>query len=112
MKKTSIFIFTLLICVSSFGQLTSEAEKCIIKGIEYHKKGQYDKAIEEYDKALIFDKDNVFAYSEKAMTLLRQKRERSHKTLRKSNRNPSQTFQLRIHIHHLGNLLQPLRNAL
>lgn len=76
MKKTSIFIFTLLICVCSFGQLTSEAEKCIIKGIEYHKKGQYDKAIEEYDKALIFDKDNIFAYSEKAMTLLRQKRER------------------------------------
>lgn len=76
MKKTSIFIFSLLIYVCSFGQLSSEAEKCIIKGIEYHKKGQYDKAIEEYDKALIFDKDNIFAYSEKAMTLMRQKKER------------------------------------
>lgn len=76
MKKILLIIAFTIISIQIHAQIRSEAEKCILKGIEYHKKGQYDKAIEEYDKALIFDKDNIYAMAEKAMTLMRQNKER------------------------------------
>jgi tetratricopeptide (TPR) repeat protein len=76
MKKIFLIIVFTIFSIQIHAQIRSEAEKCILKGIEYHKSGEYDKAIEEYDKALIFDKDNVYAMAEKAMTLMRQNKER------------------------------------
>ena len=59
-----------LLCNTVFGQQKEEAEKLVDEGIAYHDKGDYDGAINKYDKALQLDKDNILALAEKAMTLL------------------------------------------
>lgn len=53
-----------------FAQNKVEAEKLVEEGIPYHDKGDFEGAINKYDKALELDKNNVFALSEKAFSLL------------------------------------------
>ncbi len=70
MKKTILLLVFPLIWSSIFGQQKEEAEKLVEEGIASHDKGDYEAAINKYDRALQLDKDNLFALAEKAMSLL------------------------------------------
>ncbi|ESU18687.1 hypothetical protein FCR2A7T_20890 [Flavobacterium cauense R2A-7] len=67
-KRFLVFVLTLLSGVT-FGQNSTEANNLVEEGIVYHDKGDYENALIKYDKALEADKDNLFALTEKAMTL-------------------------------------------
>jgi len=54
----------------SFGQKKTEAENLVKEGIAAHDKGDYNGAISKYDKALKLDKDNLWALTEKGVTLV------------------------------------------
>lgn len=72
MKIKRLFLLVFLSCLTSgvFAQQKEEAEKLVKEGIAYHDKGDYDGAIDKYNKALEKDNDNLMALSEKALTLL------------------------------------------
>src|SRR5690606_41383686 len=70
MKKIILLLVFPLLCNTVFGQQKEEAEKLVEEGIAYHDKGDYEGAINKYDKALQLDKDNLLALAEKAMSLL------------------------------------------
>jgi Flp pilus assembly protein TadD len=70
MRKTILLLVFPLLCSTLFGQQREEAEKLVEEGIAYHDKGDYEGAIDKYDKALKLDKDNLLALAEKAMSLL------------------------------------------
>lgn len=64
--KTLLF---LLFFTGVYAQNKAEADKLVDAGIVLHDKGDYDGAIKIYDKALELDKDNLFALTEKSLTL-------------------------------------------
>jgi len=67
MKKISYLLF---FCANIFfAQNSEEANKKVNEGIDLHDAGKYDEAIAKYNEALVLDKDNPFALSEKAMSL-------------------------------------------
>ena len=74
MKKTILILMFAIMYNISYGQNKVDAEKLVNEGIAYHDKGDYDGAIFRYDKALILDKDNFLALSEKAYSLLMSKK--------------------------------------
>lgn len=53
-----------------FSQNKTAADDLVMEGIELHDNGDYKGAIAKYDKALAIDKDNLFALTEKAYSLL------------------------------------------
>jgi Tfp pilus assembly protein PilF len=53
-----------------FAQHKEEAEKLVGIGVPYHDKGDYEGAIKRYDSALMLDKDNLLALTEKAYSLM------------------------------------------
>ncbi len=65
--KTLLFLF--LVFSGVYAQNKEEADKLVEAGIELHDKGDYEGAIKTYDKALELDKDNLFALTEKSLTL-------------------------------------------
>ncbi|WHF51826.1 tetratricopeptide repeat protein [Chryseobacterium gotjawalense] len=67
MKK----IYSLIVLFSTliYSQNKTEADKKVNEGISLHDSGKFDHAISKYDEALILDKDNSFALTEKAMSL-------------------------------------------
>lgn len=69
MKNAILVLMLTLMCNITFGQNKEEAEDLVSEGIAYHDKGDFDGAISKYDKALELDKDNLFAYTEKALSL-------------------------------------------
>jgi len=74
MKKTILLLMFTLLTNIAFGQNKEEAEKLVNEGISYHDKGDYDGAIAKYDRALMLDKDNLFALSEKSFSLTSQQK--------------------------------------
>lgn len=67
----SLTVLALLLAATHLhGQNREEAEKLVAEGIELHDKGEYDKAIRLYDRALELDTNNLFGLGEKALTLL------------------------------------------
>lgn len=74
MKKAILILILPFICSIAFGQNKAGAEKLVNEGIPYHDKGDFDGAIKRYDKALKLDKDNLFALSEKALSLISQEK--------------------------------------
>ena len=64
----------LLISLTLFSQNKTEAEKLVEEGVPYHDKGDYEGAINKYDKALELDKDNLYALAEKSFSLLSLKK--------------------------------------
>nr|WP_294859758.1 tetratricopeptide repeat protein [uncultured Fluviicola sp.] len=72
MKKTLLILLLSLLSSTLFGQDKEGAEKLVNEGIEFHDKGEFDKAVSKYNKALELDKNNLLALAEKAMTLLYQ----------------------------------------
>lgn len=52
-----------------FAQNKEDAVKKIEAGIELHDEGKYGEALSKYDEALQMDENNLFALSEKAITL-------------------------------------------
>lgn len=74
MKKFILTLLLPLLWTISFAQNKVEAEKTVDEGIAFHDKAEYDNAIAKYDKALTLDKDNLYALTEKAFSLLAQKK--------------------------------------
>jgi tetratricopeptide (TPR) repeat protein len=74
MKKFILTLLLPLLWTISFAQNKVEAEKIVDEGIVFHDKAEYDNAIAKYDKALELDKDNLYALTEKAYSLLAQKK--------------------------------------
>lgn len=71
----SIFILMLSLTGSIvFAQQKEQAEKLVDEGVAYNDKGDYDGAINKFNKALELDKDNFSALTEKAYTLLEQEK--------------------------------------
>ncbi|SFI51598.1 tetratricopeptide repeat protein [Halpernia frigidisoli] len=52
-----------------YSQDKIEAGKKVEEGISFHDAGKFNEAIAKYDEALNLDKDNLFALTEKAMSL-------------------------------------------
>ena len=73
MKKLALTLLLFTINLS-FSQNKVEAEKLVEEGIPYHDKGDYEGAINKYNKALKLDNDNLLALSEKALSLLSMKK--------------------------------------
>lgn len=69
MKKVNLLILLLSVSIC-IAQNKVEAEKLVEEGIPYHDKGDFEGAINKYDKALELDKNNILALSEKAFSLL------------------------------------------
>ena len=69
MKNILSLLCFVFLSVSVLAQKPEEADVLTNKGIELHDKGDYAGAIALYDQALELDKDNLFAMSEKALTL-------------------------------------------
>lgn len=67
MKIKTLLLF--LFFSGAYAQNQAEAKKLVNEGITLHDKGDYQGAIDKYSKALEVDKDNLLAYSEKAMSL-------------------------------------------
>lgn len=72
MKKTLLILLLPFLSSTLFGQNKEGAEKLVGEGIEFHDKGEFDKAVSKYNQALELDKDNLLALAEKALTLLSQ----------------------------------------
>src|SRR5689334_7374577 len=71
----SIFILMLsLMCSIVYAQQKEQAEKLVDEGVAYNDKGDYDGAINKFNKALELDKDNLAALTEKAYTLMNQEK--------------------------------------
>jgi len=114
MKKTSlifILIFPLMLNIS-FGQNKEKAEKLVDEGIAYHDKGDYEGAISKYDKALELDKDNLYAMTEKAYSLLSlQKYDESILYCEKAIKNNSGDKGLKVVYVTLGNAYDGLKKT-
>lgn len=66
------FFIAAIFILNAFGlgaQQREAAEKLVDEGVAYHDKQDYDGAIDKYDRALVLDKDNLLALTEKAFTL-------------------------------------------
>src|SRR5690348_1014476 len=74
MKPIHYLLIFCFLCLNSFAQNKEPANALVKEGVAYHDKGDYDGAIDKYDKALVMDKDNLFALEEKAYTLMAQKK--------------------------------------
>jgi len=70
MKRIILLIVFPILCNTLFGQQKEGAEKLVEEGIAYHDKGDFEGAIDKYDKALKLDEHNLLALAEKAMSLL------------------------------------------
>lgn len=85
MKRT---LAIALLCLTGnlvFSQDKEAAEKMVEEGIAYHDKGDYEGAIDKYEKALKLDKNNLLALAEKGMSQLSiQKYEESINTCRQA----------------------------
>ena len=68
MRKIVLLLYIMSINLT-FSQNKTEAEKIVDEGVAYHDKGDYDGAVNKYNKALELDKDNLLALAEKAFTL-------------------------------------------
>ncbi len=69
MKKIAVLLLLLSITFT-FSQNKESADKLVEEGIPYHDKGDFEGAINKYNKALELDKYNAFALAEKAFSLL------------------------------------------
>ena len=67
MKVKTLLLF--LFFSAAYAQNPTEAKKLINEGIVLHDKGDYAGAVNNYNKALEADKDNIGALTEKAMSL-------------------------------------------
>ncbi len=70
MKKIVLLFIIPFIWNIAFSQNKEAAEKLVNEGVNYHDKGDYEGAITRYNKALKQDKDNLYALTEKAYSLL------------------------------------------
>ncbi|MDZ4756835.1 MAG: tetratricopeptide repeat protein [Bacteroidota bacterium] len=68
MKKTLLLLLISCATTMLLAQDKNTAEKYVNEGIILHDKGDYEAAIAKYDQALEFDKNNLVALSEKALT--------------------------------------------
>lgn len=64
--KSILFITTLLLSTFAIGQ--SSIEDLVKEGISYHDKGEYDKAIEQYEKAFAIDPESALVNYELAFS--------------------------------------------
>jgi len=71
MKKLTIILFTLFLCISIIFPLTVSAElnqyKYFYRGKRYFNLGEYDKAIHDFTRAIEKEKNYVFAYAERGL---------------------------------------------
>lgn len=90
MKNKILLLLFILLYHTSFGQQNEEIEKLIKEGVSLHDKGQYENAINKYDKVLELDKDNIIALAEKSFSLLSLKKydESISTCLKAINKNP------------------------
>lgn len=72
MKNTLLILLLSFLSNPLFSQDREGAEKLVGEGIEFHDKGEFDKAVSKYNQALELDKNNLLALAEKALTLLSQ----------------------------------------
>jgi len=63
------FLLLAIIPILSFSQDKNAAETKVSEGIILHDGGKFEEALNKYEEALKLDKNNLFALSEKAMTL-------------------------------------------
>lgn len=71
-KITAVLIFV-LISTFVFGQVESEVVKLVKIGVQHHDKGEFDKAIDAYKKALAIDGKSALVHYELAMTYMYKK---------------------------------------
>lgn len=66
MKNLWLIIF---LPILNFSQNKNAATIKVHEGVSFHDEGKYDEALIRFDEALLLDKNNLTALSEKAMTL-------------------------------------------
>ncbi len=69
MKKTLLFGFIIFLYASVTAQDADSIDVYIKQGVSLHDKGDYTKAISNYNKALKIDPNNITALAEKAFSL-------------------------------------------
>lgn len=70
MKRIILLLIITFFSSLSYGQNKEAADKLVDEGVTYNDKGEYEKAIAIYNRALNLDKDNLLALAEKALSLL------------------------------------------
>lgn len=68
MKLSSILFVIALLIIPSILVAQTDIEKLVMEGIEHHDKGEYDKAIESYKKALKIDPNSPLVNYEIALS--------------------------------------------
>jgi tetratricopeptide (TPR) repeat protein len=112
MRKILLILILHLLSNFAFTQNKQEAEKIVYEGIAYHDKGDYDGAISKYDRALELDKNNLFAMTEKALSLLSlNKLEESIRLCKKSIEQYPNDKELKTVFVTYGNALDGLKNT-
>jgi tetratricopeptide (TPR) repeat protein len=66
-----LVVLVVLVTISLVKNLQGKTSKHIDSGISEHKKGNYQKAIEHYNEAIILDQDNPVPYNNRGLAFLK-----------------------------------------
>ncbi len=110
MKKIILTSFILILSTINFAQEIDSTKIYVNLGVKLHDKGKYAEALVAYEKAIHLDSTNIFAFAEKAYSLIAlNKNNEAIEACHKAINIDSVSKQLRIVYVTYGNALDKLK---